>query len=149
MNFRDFETSLLALVVWREARGEGYPAMLAVACSIRNRVERPSWWGHTFAEVIGKKWQYSSMAAPNDPQLLKYPLSELDQNFSDAMKAATDTISGLALSPVPGADSYYDTSIRPPKWATPETFVAAIGALRFHNLDKDVESADIEQKLWP
>jgi spore germination cell wall hydrolase CwlJ-like protein len=47
---------------------------------------------------------------------------------------------GDVVSPVPGADSYYDTSIPPPKWATDATFVKKIGTLVFHNLDRDIEA---------
>jgi len=145
----EYQRSLLALVIWREARGEGPAGMLAVACTIRNRVDRASWWGKSFAEVIGKKLQYSSMAAPGDPQLLRWPRSESDEGFNTALVIAEIVMRRGAESPVPGADSYYDISIPAPEWATPETYVGALGRLRFHNLDHDVELPAIENKVWP
>jgi N-acetylmuramoyl-L-alanine amidase len=136
--WKSYQLSLLALVMWREARGEGIKAMTAVGCSIRNRVQRPSWWGKDYIGVITKKWQYSSMAAPGDPQLILYPQST-DATFEQALQAAQWVMDGTVVTNAPGADSYYDDSIPAPKWATPETFVAKIGRLNFHNLDKDTE----------
>ena len=130
---------LLALCIWREARGQGYNGMFAVACSIRNRVLRPAWWGRSYAECITKKWQYSSVAAPGDPQLIRFPARQTEEGFDIALLAANDAISGKP-SPVDGADSYYDDSIPPPNWATPSTFVKKLGRLNFHDLDHDYES---------
>jgi spore germination cell wall hydrolase CwlJ-like protein len=128
----------LALVVWRESRGEAHIGKVAVACSILNRVARPSWWGNTVLSVVTKKWQYSSMTDPRDRQLTTYP-TDADPTWMECMQVARDTIAGTVTNPVPTADSYYDISISPPNWATPETFVAAVGRLRFHNLDRDIE----------
>jgi N-acetylmuramoyl-L-alanine amidase len=130
---------LLALVIWREARGEGPLCMTAVACSIRNRVSRPGWWGKDYISVISKKWQYSSMSAPGDPQLIIYPQIG-DAAFDKALEIADQVINEVVKNPVPGADSFYDDSISPPRWATKDTFVAKIGRMNFHNLDKDIES---------
>lgn len=132
------DLAMLALTVWREARGEGTEGMKAVACSIRNRVRRPSWWGHTFYEVCTKKWQYSSMTAPNDPQLGKFP-SRDDHEFEQSLWISNEVVEGRIKSPVPGADSYYDSSIAPPAWAIPAKFVGRIGRLNFYNMDRDVE----------
>jgi spore germination cell wall hydrolase CwlJ-like protein len=78
------------------------------------------------------------MTNPKDPQLIVWP-DPLDPSWQQCLKVSSDCIDGLVKSPVPGADSYYDTSIPPPKWATPGTFVAQIGKIRFYNLDHDVE----------
>lgn len=135
-----YETALLALVSWREARGEGELGMRAVACSIRNRVERPSWWGTSYATVISKKYQYSSMAAPGDPQLIRYPDMN-DSAFAEALQIADMIIAEEPVAnPVSGADSFYDVSIPPPSWATPDCFVGQIGSIRFYNVDHDYES---------
>lgn len=133
-----WEVCLLALVVWREARGAGHDAMVAVACSIRNRVERPKWWGTSYDQVITKKWQYSSIAATGDPQLIIYP-QPADNIFDECLNIADQVYDRTLSNPMPGADSYYDDSIPAPKWATPETFVGKIGRLSFHNLDRDIE----------
>lgn len=133
-NWKLYEWALLSLVCWREARGEGYDGMLAVAYSLLDRVRRPSWWGTTIAQVIAKPWQYSSFTDPKDPQLIKFP-KQPDASFEQAMQAASDAMNGVIPNPVVGADSYYDISIAAPQWATDENFVAAVGRLRFHNTD--------------
>lgn len=133
MTYSDYEKALLALVIWREARGESVRAKQAVADSIMNRVVNPKWWGRSLGEVISKKWQYSSMAAPGDPNLIAYP-SFGDQSFKECLLAAE---SAVAFPRRYAADSYYDISIPAPKWAKPEQFVEQIGRIRFYNTDGD------------
>jgi hypothetical protein len=130
-----WEVCLLALVIWREARGESYDARIAVGCSIRNRVKHPKWWGNDYVSVITKKWQYSSMAASGDPQLMTYPQAR-DHIFEECLNIASLVYDDTYNSPVAGADSYYDDSIPPPKWATADLFVAKIGRLNFYNVDE-------------
>src|ERR1039458_1087104 len=65
----------LALCVWRESRGESAEAQLAVAYSILQRVAKGGWWGDDVLSVVGHPWQYSSMTAPADPNLVKYPIT--------------------------------------------------------------------------
>jgi len=130
------ERVFLALVIWREARGESYVGKLAVAHSILNRVNRPSWWGNDLLSVLWKKWQYSSVTDPKDLQLTRWPLAS-DPTWNSSLLAACETLDGISPNPVQGADSYYDISIKPPYWATPETLVRKIGKLVFHNLDHD------------
>lgn len=142
--WKAYQLSLLALCIWREARGEGTQSMIAVGCSIRNRVQRPAWWGKDYISVLTKKWQYSSMAAPGDGQLIKYPQSG-DPQMEQCLQIAEQVISGAVINPFPGADSYYDDSIPPPKWATKDTFVGKIGRLNFHNLDRDVEKEELHE----
>jgi len=129
----------LALAVWREARGEDIVCQIGVAHSILNRVKRPAWWGTDIQSVVFKKWQYSSLTDPNDPQLTTWPRAD-DWSWKQCLKVANDTISGVTVNPVPGADSYHDISIPPPKWATNENFVGQIGRILFYNLDQDIES---------
>jgi len=129
----------LALVVWREARGESIECQTAVAYSIMNRVERPSWWGKNICDVLFKKWQYSSMTAPTDPQLAKWPKTE-EVSWQQCFEISKEVLSGYTENPVPGADSYFDISIPDPVWATPDKFVAQIGRIKFYNIDMDVEA---------
>ena len=131
------EVVFLALVIWRESRGEGLVGQVAVACSILNRVARPSWWGKTVMEVLFKRLQYSSMTDKRDAQLVVWPGN--DSIWKQCVTVAKNALEGKLPNPVPGADSYYDISIPAPNWATPETFVKQVGRIRFHNLDHDVE----------
>lgn len=132
----------LALAVWREARGESFVAQTAVAHSIMNRVHRPSWWGRSVTEVVTKRLQYSSLTDPHDPQLTTWPKGT-EQSWADALRIAAGVMDGTIKNPVPGADSYHDTSIPAPVWAGPSCFVAQIGKLRFFNVDHDTETSGL------
>jgi spore germination cell wall hydrolase CwlJ-like protein len=129
---------MLALVVWRESRGEGPDGRIGVAFSIMNRVARPSWWGDSIQNVCGKKYQYSSFTDPHDPQLTNWP-KDTDPSWLGCMNVAEAVLDGKVENPVPGADSYFDLSIKAPAWATPEIFVKQIGRLKFYNVDRDIE----------
>lgn len=141
----------LALVVWREARGASREAQVAVAHSVLNRVKRPSWWGKTLDEVVTKKWQYSSMAAPGDPQLILWPRLT-DASWLGCLGVAYDVLHGDAPNPIPGADSYYDSSISAPKWATAAAFRGQVDSphgntLRFYDVDGDYEKEMLTGKV--
>lgn len=144
IDYNGYERAMLALLVWREAQGEIYQARVAVCYSALNRVESPKWWGRSLGAVIALKWQYSSMAAPGDPNLIKYPLPQ-DVVFRDCLQIVDDVMSKKVKNPVPGADSYYDVSIPPPKWAKPEQFVKQVGAFRFFNTDGDMPENEKER----
>lgn len=130
----------LALVVWREARGEACEVRLGVACSIMNRVARPSWWGRDVLSVVTKKWQYSSLTDPKDRQLAIWP-SPTEDSWRKCLELASDVLENKVRNPVPGADSYYDVSISPPNWADSARFVGQLGRIRFFNLDRDTEGS--------
>lgn len=136
----------LALTLWREARGEPHEVKVGIAFSILNRVRRPAWWGNDVQTVVTKRWQYSSLTDPRDPQLTTWP-QPADATWWECMQVARDLLHGAALpNPVPGADSYYDTSIPAPKWATPDLFVGQLGRVRFYNTDRDHEAASVAGK---
>lgn len=132
-------TVFLALVVWREARGESVECQVAVAYSIMNRVEKPSsQWGKNVMGVIRARLQYSSMTYPKDKQLTTWPAQE-DAYWQQCFWVACDVLSKQIDNPVPGVDSYHDISIPNPVWATDDKFVKQIGRIKFYNVDKDVE----------
>jgi hypothetical protein len=138
-----YEIVLLALTIYREARGEEQEAQIAVAHTVMNRVSRPTWWGTDIISVLTKKWQYSSLTDPHDKQLTTWPKAD-DAAFEDCLSLAEMVVRGVYNSPLKGIDSYYDDSLQGdlrPKWANehPERFVGKIGALNFYNLDQDVE----------
>lgn len=138
-----YEITLLALTLWREARGESHEAKIAVAHTVKNRVDNPAWWGTDIISVLVKKWQYSSLTDPNDKQLTSWPKAD-DNVFEECLGIAELVVRGMYNSPLKGIDSYYDDSLQGdqiPKWATehPERFVGKIGRLNFYNLDQDSE----------
>lgn len=129
-----WEVSLLALCIWREARGETVAAKRAVAWAIRNRVQKPSWWGTDYPSVILKKWQFSSFNA-NDPNAVKFPASN-DTSWQASQMAAADAYQGRGDNPVGEATHYFDKSLdaNPPAWAAKMTHVCDIGNFHFYRV---------------
>jgi cell wall hydrolase len=129
---------MLVICVGREARGESYEAMLGVAYSIRNRVERPRWWGHDWMSVMSKPEQYTSMVPPNsrnDPNLRVYP-DPSNSKWQLVIEAAEAAYWDIPGDNTHGADSYFDRSMDndPPSWATDgsKDHVCDIGDLHFY-----------------
>lgn len=135
LDSRAYQEVLLALLIWREARGEDELARQAVACCVRERVNRPGWWGDDWVSVCSLKYQFSSLGAPGDPQLIIWPQS-WDSNFSQCLAIAAGVIAGQIKHPAPGANSYFDDSIKnhPPDWAKPENYCGKIGKLNFYRV---------------
>ena len=131
----------LAFTVWREARGEPDDCMAAVAWSILNRVSRPGWWGHTIDEVVTKRWQYSSLTDPKDPQLSRSWPTVGDASWRKCWEVCRNVIQGRIDNPVPGADSYHDASIAPPNWTVAARKCGMVGGLYFYDVDHDFEVA--------
>ncbi|WP_062381972.1 cell wall hydrolase [Pseudomonas abietaniphila] len=122
MEVTDKDRDVLARTLWGEARGEGLAGMVAVAWSIRNRVEdgkEKSWWGEGYAGVCQKPYQFScwNKGDPNQPYLTgakQIPFRELAQ----CRIAADQVIDGRVADPTGGATHYYAASMpSAPKWA--------------------------------
>ncbi len=132
------DRTFLALTIYREARGEPRDGKIGVAMTMKNRVSRPSWWGKDVQGVLFKKWQYSSLTDPKDRQLTVWPVAN-DPIWQECLTIACDALDDKLNNPVPGADSYFDTSIPPPKWTETARFVKRIGRLVFFDVDHDFE----------
>ncbi len=128
-----YEVFLLALLLWREARGEDVTTKRCVAWSVRNRVEHPSWWGVDWASVIAKKFQYSSMTAPGDPNLTRWPLPA-DTSWIACMHIASQVYRSAIPDPSRGATHYYDKSLdrTPPAWAAGGGMIHVLDSGNFH-----------------
>jgi spore germination cell wall hydrolase CwlJ-like protein len=126
MTATENDRDVLARTLWGEARGEGLAGQIAVAWSIRNRVEmdlhndgKPDWWGEGYAGVCQKAWQFScwNKNDPNFPYLSgakQIPFRELAQ----ARIAADQVIDGKQPDPTGGATHYYATTMpKAPAWA--------------------------------
>ncbi|WP_122432135.1 cell wall hydrolase [Pseudomonas viridiflava] len=138
------DRDVLARTLWGEARGEGLPGQIAVAWSIRNRVEmdlhndgKPDWWGEGYAGVCLKPWQFSCWNK-NDPN---YPfLSGAKaipfREFAQARIAADQVIEGKQPDPTGGATHYYSTTMpKAPTWAAKARQTLKLG---HHIFFKDV-----------
>jgi hypothetical protein len=129
----------LALVIWREARGASHDAQVAIGWTVMNRVARPGWWGTTIDEISTKRFQFSSLTAPGDPQLVKWPVCS-DASWLACLGVAYDILHGDEPTMFPGADSYYDDSIAAPAWTHGATLCGKIDNLNFYDVDHDHEA---------
>jgi N-acetylmuramoyl-L-alanine amidase len=125
--------TFLALVIWREARGEIKDGQTGVAYVILNRVLNPGWWGNNVTSVLFQKWQFSSMTNPKDRQLTTWPRED-DIAWQNCLNTANEVLSGRAKNIYPDADSYHDISISPPGWAVTAHYCGQIGRLKFYNI---------------
>lgn len=115
MNWPDWDKALLALTLWREAQGEGREGMQAVGCVIRNRAVQ----GVPWTTVMSKKWQFSSLTAPGDAMLIRWPVNDL------AFTTAMDLVDGIYNNSLPdntGGATHY----RNPATATSKPFQDAV-----------------------
>ena len=105
---------MVALTAWRENRGGGYEGMQSVANVILNRAHKR---GTTAYEECIRPWQFSSITAKADPELVLYP-ALTDPQWKLAMNIAQDAADGKLSDITGGATFYYALSIpHPPMWA--------------------------------
>ena len=132
MTITEKDRDIFARTLWGEARGEGLAGQIAVAWTIRDRVDdgkEKSWWGEGYAGVCLKPWQFScwNKNDPNYPQLSgarQIPFRELAR----ARIAADQVIDGQVSDPTGGATHYYATTMpKPPTWANGARETARLG----------------------
>jgi spore germination cell wall hydrolase CwlJ-like protein len=123
----------LALMAWREARGESTEARAAVMHVVLTRMANPGWWGRDVPGVLFKRWQFTSLTGHNDPQLTVWPKKD-DPIWVECLKLADNAMSGALHNPATGADSYHDISIGSPDWAAKATHIRDIGRLKFYKV---------------
>jgi len=131
-----YDVVLLGLCCWREAQNQLKVAQIGQAWTVRNRVDKPSWWGTGYAGVILHPFQYSSFNH-NDPNAVKMPFPG-DPSWQQCLEVAQDVYQALIPDPTNGCTHYYDASLdaHPPKWATDGSMVHEIdlGLFRFWRL---------------
>ncbi len=115
MTHADYAFTSLAL--WREARGEGEDGMTAVACVIRNRVNKH---GSTPMAQVVKPWAFSSITAKGDPELTLYPLDG-DPQWLQAQQTAQQVLDGQTNDTTGGATLYIAPAGMAPGTTVPYT----------------------------
>jgi N-acetylmuramoyl-L-alanine amidase len=122
---------MLALAIYREARGQDLAGKIAVGCVIRNRVQHPAWYGRNWFDVITKPYQFSSFNL-NDRNSVVFG-SAADAAWQESVAAALFVMGG-APDPTGGATFYFDKTLdnNPPKWASSYVHTMDIGAFRFY-----------------
>lgn len=134
MNWDEFEKWCAALCCWREARGDvaaaGNDALRGVIHVIANRaiVRKKSW-----AQIVFQYEQFSSITAPNDPQIRAgvMPVSP-DPIFDNCYAIADAVFAGIDPDPTGGATFYFADTIAMPSWAATMTATARIGHHLFY-----------------
>jgi spore germination cell wall hydrolase CwlJ-like protein len=110
-----------ALTAWRENRGGGTLGMQSVINVLQNRAAKR---GTSVYEEAVRKWQFSSMTAPGDPNLILYPTLHASTStdylaWEEAQKLATQAAEGTLADLTGGATSYYAQSMAtPPSWTS-------------------------------
>ena len=120
MTVTESDRDTLARTLWGEARGESLSGQIAVAWTIRNRVNDGkvrSWWGEGYAGVCRAPYQFSCWNR-NDPNYAylsgakSIPFRELAQ----AQIAAEQVLAGKVADPTGGATHYYAITMKAPAW---------------------------------
>jgi hypothetical protein len=91
--------------------------VLYIAWTIRNRVDRPRWWGKTYGQVCLKKWQYSCWNGWSKEKVLKLRYNSF--RYTKCMVAADLVINEeKKFDPTFGATHYIEPTLvdRVPKW---------------------------------
>lgn len=140
MTVTEQDRDILARTLWGEARGESLTGQIAVAWTIRNRVndgKLKSWWGEGYAGVCQAPYQFSCWNK-NDPNYaylsgaMAIPFRELAQ----ARIAADQVIDGKVADPTGGATHYYALAMKTaPAWAAKAKQTLKLGG---HVFFKDV-----------
>src|SRR5271170_5366480 len=114
MTLDGYPLALVAIALWREAQNQTDAAILGVACVMRNRVTL----AHDIVHVVTQPWQFSSMTAPGDANLIKWPETG-DAAFVRCC-AVVDSVFGSApVADVTGGATFY---FSPPLTAPPSAW---------------------------
>lgn len=95
---------MMALCLWREARGEGNEGMTAVGCVVRNRVERDN--SSYYAEIV-KPWQFTSISVKADPEIALWPMGN-DPQWAQAVQLSQAICDGTVADITGGATLYWN-----------------------------------------
>lgn len=114
----DSDQIILARAIFGEGRNLPEIGRVAIGWVIRNRVEDAR-WGNTYHDVILQKLQFSAFNI-HDPNrhIVENPTENQSEQkaWHESYVIAGNIIQGTIPDPTEGANHYYSTFIRPPKW---------------------------------
>lgn len=119
---------ILALTVWREARGESPRGKLLVAQVIENRVQDKR-WPDTYVGVATQRLQFSSFNR-NDANAFLFP-AENDTTWQESVAAADGVLN--AATSFTSANHYHVIGLSP-AWRDDTKIVATEGHHVFYQL---------------
>lgn len=126
------EEFILALCVYREARGESIKGKLLVAETIVNRARDPkNRWPKTIVGVVTQPLQFSSFNK-SDPNVAVYPKPD-EQAWAACVVAAKEALESNPTDRLTTANHYHTRAVNP-KWADATKIVEVEGAHIFYNL---------------
>ena len=123
-------STMAALCVWREARGEPYEVKRAVASVIFNR-QTDKRWPNELDEVILQPLQFSAFNK-DDPNATLFPKRSRTADwraFEECCKAVMEV---RLDGPTTVATHYFDASIETPSWAHKMKYVGKLGKMTFY-----------------
>ncbi len=122
---------LLAICIWREARGESFHGKELVAWTIVNRsMDQRHRWPATIAGVVLQPMQFSSFNA-GDPNAVKFPSGQSGMaGWEDCVTVADQAIA----SPPPMVVNHYHVVGLTPAWRDDSKIVATEGSHVFYDL---------------
>lgn len=103
---------LLAITIWREARGESDEGMRAVAHVIRNRARA---WKQDWDQVITSRNQFSSMTFKGDQQLVMWPDDD-SPKFRRMLEIAEAVFDGIDPDLTNGSLYYWNPTTADSTW---------------------------------
>ena len=112
MQWIDYNRTLLALVIWREARGEGLEGMRACAHVIANRVRE---WHKDYSKIITDRNQFTSISVPSDAQTVLWPVRP-NSMFEAAMDIASKVYDETDMDITQGALYYANLKVANSPW---------------------------------
>jgi N-acetylmuramoyl-L-alanine amidase len=125
-----YDSLLVMIAIYREARNQSDAAKRGVAWVIRNRVEHPCWWGHDIYTVLFKLYQFTSMSLKGDPNLLVFPNPT---EIPALNRIVLDVWDSSVIDPTGGATHYHDKSIpKPLGWGPTIVEMCRIGDFTFY-----------------
>lgn len=135
------EWFMLALCLWREARGEPIEGKAAVADVVLTRVADPR-WPNSITGVITQQYQFSAFNR-TDPNVTKFPTPG-DPDFLSWLECAEVADIAIKNGASGLADHYYAAALpRKPEWSFKMQRVGQIGGHVFLNSKpNDVQMGD-------
>lgn len=130
---------ITTLTIWREACGEGYDGMLAVAWVIANRTREAKHWPTDAERVCLEPYQFSCWNT-NDPGRKRYPAGG-DLSYKQAAAAWSAVMAAFSRGqytqdPTDGAQFYVNRQLAEDPFAGKNEYLetASIGRHTFYRL---------------
>lgn len=154
----DTEQMILARAIFGEGRGLPDEGKIAIAWSIRNRVEDTR-WADDYHGVILQTGQYDAFKVEDlnreyveNPFYVEDPLQKVSKQQIDAWEKCYEiaglVIAGKITDPTSGANHYFSDYINYPYWTKSKNakFIMKIDNTLFYNLKKEIRGGFIKIK---